>query len=319
MQGRLDKAFVDVLPIGPRFLDTMHIPLLLGRALEPSDFDPPSTATPPTSSSSGESSQSGSPNGAPSMPVVVNEAFVRTYCGKQNPLAIRMNEGGRSSRNTGISDGKAWSRAWQVVGVVADTKYAKLREPDPPVVYLPLYGGGARFEIRTQLSPDSLVSAFRKVVAQHDPDLPLLDITTQTQTIAKQTSQERLIARLSSFFALLALMLACTGLYGLLFYDVTMRTREIGIRMALGAQRADVIRPVIGQGLMSTLLGLGVGIISALGLTQLLSSLLFGLKPTDPLTFVLVSGILTAVALFASYIPARRAMRVDPILALRYE
>ena len=319
IQGHPDKAFVDLLPISPRFLDTMHIPLLLGRGLEPSDFDPASTSTPAIGSSPVESSQPGESSAAPSMPVLVNQAFVRTYCGKQNPLAIRMNEGGTSSAKTGISDGKAWSRAWQVVGVVADTKYARLREPDPPIVYLPLHGGGARFEIRTALPPDSLVPAFREVVAQHDPDLPLLDITTQTQTIEKQTSQERLIARLSSFFALLALLLACTGLYGLLFYDVTMRSREIGIRMTLGAQRADVIWRVIGQGLRSALLGLGVGIIAALGLTRLLSSLLFGLSPADPVTFISVSLILSSVATLASYIPAWRAMKVDPMVALRYE
>ena len=142
---------------------------------------------------------------------------------------------------------------------------------------------------------------------------------TQSEQIDRLLFQERLIARLSTFFGLLALVLACVGLYGLLSYEVSRRTREIGIRMALGAQESDVLRLVVKQGFALALVGAAVGIGAALGVTRYLTSMLYGVRPNDPLTIAIVAVLLWLVALAACYIPARRATRVDPLVALRYE
>lgn len=157
------------------------------------------------------------------------------------------------------------------------------------------------------------------MVVQLDGNLPVDRIKTETQQIEAQLITERLIARLSTFFGMLALLLSCIGLYGLLAYEVARRTREIGIRMALGAKSINVMRLVIGQALALTLAGAAIGIGAALAVTRFLNSLLYGVKPADPVTFIAVAFVLAAVALLACYIPARRAMKVDPMVALRYE
>jgi ABC-type antimicrobial peptide transport system permease subunit len=152
-----------------------------------------------------------------------------------------------------------------------------------------------------------------------DVNLPVFGVRTQTQTIDRLLIGQRLVARLSSLFGLLGLLLACIGLYGLLSYEVARRTREIGIRAALGAQRRDVLQLVIRQGLVLIVVGLVVGVMAAYGATRFLQSLLFGVRATDPWTFGAVCGLLVFVGVFACYIPARRATRVDPMVALRYE
>jgi len=152
-----------------------------------------------------------------------------------------------------------------------------------------------------------------------DKDEPMAKIRTMDQLVANSVASSRFMMFLLSAFAGLALVLACIGIYGVMAYSVAQRTSEIGIRMALGAQKNDVLRMVIGQGVRLTLPGTVMGIAGAIALTRFLSSLLYGVKPTDPLTFVAVSLLLTAVALLACYIPARRAMRVDPVVALKYE
>jgi putative ABC transport system permease protein len=149
--------------------------------------------------------------------------------------------------------------------------------------------------------------------------MPIADVRTQTQQIAGTLMQERLLERLSSFFGGIAILLACVGLYGLISYSANQRTHEIGIRRALGAQRRDVLRMVVGQGLKLALLGLASGGSGALALTRCLSSELYGVKPNDPTTFGTVSVLVLAVTLLASYLPARRATKVDPMVALRYE
>jgi ABC-type antimicrobial peptide transport system permease subunit len=149
--------------------------------------------------------------------------------------------------------------------------------------------------------------------------LPIFDLLTQTEQVEQMLFQERLMTRLSSFFGLLALVLACIGLYGLLAYDVARSTREIGIRLALGAQRRDVVGFVVGQGIWLALLGAATGVAVALGVTRFMDSTFFGVSPTDPVTFVAIPALLAVVAALASYIPARRAMRVDPMVALRHE
>jgi ABC-type antimicrobial peptide transport system permease subunit len=156
-------------------------------------------------------------------------------------------------------------------------------------------------------------------VSQLDNNLPLYSMKTESEQIERSLFQERLIARLSSFFGALSLLLACVGLYGLLSYEVTQRTREIGIRMALGARPPDVLRIVVRQGVGLSAVGAIIGILVALGATRYLASLLYGVRPFDPPTFLAVALLLSLVALAACYIPARRASRVDPLVALRYE
>jgi ABC-type antimicrobial peptide transport system permease subunit len=205
------------------------------------------------------------------------------------------------------------------VGIVGDAKYDNLRKSVEPTAYVPLQGGAAYFAIRTSTQAEALIPTVRQVVASFDDNLPLFDVKTQTETIDRSLFNERLVARLSSLFGLLALILACVGLYGLLSYEVAHRTREIGIRTALGAQRREIFRLVLRQGLTLTIFGAIVGITAAIGVTRYLGSLLYGVAATDPLTFVTIACTLVAVALLAGYIPSRRAMRVDPMVALRYE
>jgi ABC-type antimicrobial peptide transport system permease subunit len=157
------------------------------------------------------------------------------------------------------------------------------------------------------------------MVQEADSRLPIFDVKTLTEQVDDSLVQERLVASLSTLFGMLALLLTCVGLYGLVAYSVARRTHEIGIRMALGAERVNVLKLVVGEGLDLTLVGVGLGIAGALVLTRFLSSLLYGVNPADPLTFVVVPLILVVVAVTASYIPARRATRVDPMVALRYE
>jgi ABC-type antimicrobial peptide transport system permease subunit len=159
----------------------------------------------------------------------------------------------------------------------------------------------------------------RAAITRFDPNLLITDMKTQMEQIDQNIYQERLIANLSSLFALLALIVACVGIYGLLSYQVSRRTHEIGVRLALGAQRGDVLRLVIRRGAILAVLGAVIGIAAALAVTRYLQSFLFGVKPSDPLTIIAVAFGLIAVALLASYIPARRAMKTDPMVALRYE
>jgi ABC-type antimicrobial peptide transport system permease subunit len=205
-----------------------------------------------------------------------------------------------------------------IVGVVRDAKYADLRREVHPTMYVPS-GDAGTFELRTAGDPESLVRAVRNVVRQAGPDLPIVDIETQTQQIDTMLFQERLIARLASLFGLLSLLLASIGLYGLLAYEVTNATREIGIRVALGAPLAEVLRGVVRHGVVLTAIGAAVGIAASLAVTRLLGSMLFGVKPSDPVTLIGVSCLLLTVALAACYFPARRATRVDPLVALRHE
>jgi ABC-type antimicrobial peptide transport system permease subunit len=187
------------------------------------------------------------------------------------------------------------------------------------MMYTPQSAGGASFELRTAADPQAILPAIREVVAQVNTNLPLFDVKTESQQIDRLLFQERLVARLSGFFGLLALVLASVGLYGLLSYEVSRRTREIGIRVALGAQAGSVLKLVLRQGIVLVVVGAAVGIGVALGVTRYLSSMLYDVHANDPLTIIAVAVLLTLVALVACYIPARRATRVDPLVALRYE
>jgi predicted permease len=275
----------------------MQIPFLAGRNFTSSDYEivanKATAAKVPT-------------------PVVVDQAFVNKYLGKENPLGKRFGESAGDENDSA-------SAGYEIVGVVRDTKYSDLRREIKPTMYTPQSGGGAAFEIRTAGDPQALVPIIRNTVAQIDPNLPLRDVTTESQQIDRLLFQERLVARLSGFFGLLALVLACIGLYGLLAYEVVRRTREIGIRTALGAQEADVLRLVVRQGLALTLVGAVIGIGAALGVTRYLKSMLYDVHANDPVTMVVVGLLLVLVALAACFIPARRAANVDPVVALRCE
>jgi predicted permease len=289
----------DALPVGPNFFETLHIPFLAGRGFNASDFKL-------SASNSG-----GTPTSAPT-PVIVNQAFVEKYLGKENPLGKQFGE------SAGGANGPA-SPGYEIIGVVRDAKYNSLRREIHAMMYQPQSFGGASFELRTAADPQAILPAIREVVAQVNANLPLFDVKTESEQIDRLLFQERLVARLSGFFALLALVLACVGLYGLLSYEVSRRTREIGIRMALGAHPGSVLKLVLRQGIVLAIVGAAVGIAVALGVTRYLTSMLYDVQSNDPLTMIAVALLLTLVAVAACYIPARRAMRVDPLVALRYE
>jgi predicted permease len=281
------QHMTDGLAVGPKFFETLRIPLLAGRTFIPEDF-----LWAPDSKWN---------------PIVINMAFARSFFKDQNPLGRRLNDmGGHGT-------------SYEIVGVVGDTKYQTLRSKIAPTLYVPQPGGGATFQVRTAADPATIISAVRSIVSRLDNNLPLFSIKTQSEQIEGSLFQERLIARLSSLFGGLSLLLACMGLYGLLSYEVTRRTREIGVRMALGAKPPDILRFIVGQGVGLSVVGTILGILGALGATRYLASLLYGVRPVDPFTFVIVAVLLGLVALVACYIPARRASHVDPMVALRHE
>ncbi|HET9177600.1 MAG TPA: ABC transporter permease [Terriglobia bacterium] len=209
-----------------------------------------------------------------------------------------------------------------VVGVVGNTRHEGLSQDTEAEFYVPYLQSpddSMQLAVRTTAEPDSIVSAVRAQVRDIDPDQPLYHVAALQQVLSESLAPRRFNLLLLGIFALIALALATVGIYGVMAFSVTQRTHEIGIRMALGAQKGQVLRMVIGHGLKLAVIGIAVGIAGALALTRFLTSLLYGVKPTDPLTFVAVSMILIAVALAACYIPARRAAKVDPMVALRYE
>jgi predicted permease len=209
-----------------------------------------------------------------------------------------------------------------VIGVVQDAKYMALKERAWPAAYLP-YSQDAGylwdFEVRFSGDAGSTVAAVRQAIREIDPRLPVSSVGTLAEQVDHSVVDQRLTAQLSSFFSLVAVFLACIGIYGLMSYAVLHRTNEIGIRVALGAQQSQVLTLILRQGLMLAIAGVAIGTALALGLTRFLSSQLFGVQPFDPATFVSVAVLLLLIALAACYLPARRATRVDPIVALRYE
>ena len=286
-----DKS-VAVMPAGPDFFATMKIPLLRGR-----DFNERDTEQAPKVA-------------------VVNEAFVKRFLSGRDPLGQRI---GFDSETSG--------QEMEIVGIARDAKYGSLRDQSPATVYRP-YAQESEipylyFELRTHGDPLALIPAVRDTVASVDRKVPLFDIQTETQEIDDALLRERLFAKLSGFFGLVALSLSCIGLYGILSYSVTRRTSEIGIRMALGAQRGDVLCMVLRETLFLVLAGVAIGIPASLAATRyaasFISDVLFGVKANDLSTIGVSTAVLVVVTLFASYLPARRAMRVDPMVALRHE
>ncbi|MGB6482598.1 MAG: ABC transporter permease [Candidatus Acidiferrales bacterium] len=323
----------DYLPVGADFFATMHMRLLAGRNFTSADFagaevaqeNETARAAAAVAKEAGTASPSAATAGASAtppasavneapVPVIVNKTFVQKYFPKVNPLGQHFGE-----READPEKGDWASPGWAIVGVVSDAKYQDLRSEIDPTMYVPSSGGNTSFALRTRTNTAAMTAAIRNVVSQMDSNLPVFDVHTETQLIDQLVFQERLIAQLSGFFGVLALVLACIGLYGLLSYEVSRRTREIGIRMALGAQQRDVLRLVVGQGIALAIVGAAVGIGVALGVTRYLKSMLYNVHVSDPATIISVVILLTLVALAACYIPARRATRVDPMVALRYE
>jgi predicted permease len=278
----------DVNEVGPGYFTTMRIPILLGREFTPADR-----------------------LGAPKVGVI-NETMARKYFGMNNALGRKFAFGGRSK----VTD-------IEIVGVVKDQKSTTMREEIPRFVYVPVLQrenpSQITFYARTDIDPSQIGTALRREVQRVDANMPVTELKSMEVQVSESLSVERLVAILSAFFGLLATMLAAIGLYAVMAYTVARRTREIGVRIALGAQRSSVLWLVLKEVALLAAIGVLIGLPAAIGLGRLVQSQLFGLEPADPITLILATSTLVAVAFFAGYVPASRATRIDPIVALRYE
>jgi putative ABC transport system permease protein len=274
--------------VSPGYFHVMRIPLLRGRFFSEQD--------------------------SPSNPkvAIISETQARRFFPNQDPIGRQMRFGFPPNGNV----------TREIVGVVGDVRDVSLSQKPGPMMYVPfaqapLYGG--EVVVRTSLSTSSVAAAIRQAVHSIDKDLPVTDVGFFPDTLGQSVSRERFRTFLLGSFSGIALVLAAVGIFGVISYSASQRTHEIGIRMALGAQRRDVLHLILGQGAKLALLGLGIGVVLALLLTRLIASLLYSVSATDPLTFGAVAIVLLDVAVTACYIPARRAMRVDPMVALRYQ
>jgi len=277
--------------ITPGFFETLKVPLVRGRFFDSRDKeDAPLVA-------------------------IINQKAAKGFWPNQDPIGKRLKLGSQSSNTPWL----------QVVGVTADTKQTALNDAPREEIYCPYLQSKESWEwvrflvVRTSGDPLQVQGELRGLVEGIDPQEPLNHVMTLSEIVNHEMSQTAMQATLLSGLAGLALIMACVGIYGVMAYLVTQRTQEIGVRIALGAQSRSILSLVLGHGTKLTMAGITTGLLAAFLLTRLLSSLLFGVSPIDALTFVTVSTILTVVALLASYIPARRATKVDPIIALRHE
>jgi len=274
--------------ISPDYFAAMGIPILKGRDFDERDTREAQKVT------------------------IIDERLAREYWPKEDPIGKRIRFGPPE-------DNEPWHT---IVGVVREVKHDRLDASTRMSVYLPFAQmpiGGSSLAIRSAGRPENITGAVRAQLRELDPDLPLTQVRPMTEVVARSVWQPRLYTALFGVFAAVALILATVGIYGVMSYAVTQRTREIGLRMALGAERKDVLKLVVGHGVVITAIGIGAGLAAAVGLTRLMSSLLFGVTTTDPITFAAVSVVLAGVALGACFVPAMRAARVDPMVALRYE
>ncbi len=278
---------INRLVVSPTFFATMEMPLKTGRALTDRD-----TATAPKVT-------------------VINEAAVQKYFPNENPIGQRIGSSVETSSQI------------EIVGVLRDAKYASVRESPPPTMYIPQAQnnrpGQVVFQVRTASEPAAFVGTIREAVRQADADVPLMDLMTQVDQVEKRLAQERVLAQAYAMFGGLALLIASIGIFGLMSYNVSRRTNEIGVRMALGAQTSDVLRLVLVESMILVVIGAAIGLATSLAAGRLVASMLFGLAPTDAVTIAVAMAAMLAVAALAGYLPARRAARVDPLVALRYE
>jgi predicted permease len=290
IQGRAyapgQRESISLLLVSPTFFETMEMPLVSGRGFTPRD----SAETPRVA--------------------ILNEAAARQYFPSESPIGRRI---GSTPEESG---------SVEIVGVVRDAKYTSVREAAPPTRYSPFLQsvpGSASYELRTAGDPLAMVSAVREAVREVDPNLPLTNVATQVDQIDDLLRQERVFAQTYSLFGGLAMLVASVGLFGLMSYSVTRRTHEMGIRMALGAERQDVLRLIMRESMILVAAGAAIGLAAALAASRLVSNLLFGLEPADPMTMIAAMSVLIVVSALAGYVPARRASRVDPMVALRPE
>ncbi|MGB6199690.1 MAG: ABC transporter permease [Candidatus Acidiferrales bacterium] len=280
---------VEYVWIGPNYLSTMGVPLIAGR-----EFTEADTAT-------------------KQKVIIINEKLAQRFFAGRNPIGLHIAQGA----------GNNISPDMEIVGVVADSKWDGPRDTISPFLYRPYAQnsslGDLTFYIRTERDPAQIAATLRATIARLDPNLPVNNMRTLPEQVSRSIFNDKLLAMLSVSLALLAASLAALGLYGVLAYVVARRTREIGIRMALGGQRVDILRLIVGQGVRLTMIGGTIGLVAAFSATRWIASMLYGVTPRDPLTFVAVAALLAGVSAAACYIPARRATRVDPMVALRYE
>jgi predicted permease len=289
--GKLRDSDTKMHSVRENFFNTMEIPLLMGRGLTEQD------------------------DGRAPRVAVVNQAFVKAHFPNENPIGKRF----------GLDPAKP--NDIEIVGVARDAKYTSQRDRVQPTIYQSWRQvlrrmTFATFEVRTAGDPAASIAGIRQAMREVDSNLPLSDVRTQVQQADDTLSMERMFAKLLTLFGLIAQQLSAIGLYGVMAYVVSQRTHEIGIRMALGADRRKVLMMVVRQGMVLTVIGIAIGLIAAYVLTKYLESLtsmLFGVEPRDPWTFTAIGVLLAVVALVACLVPARRATKVDPLRALRYE
>jgi predicted permease len=284
---RETRAMADKRIVSSQFFRAMHIPVIHGRPFSPGDIA-----------------------GAPPV-AIINQALARKFFPNENPIGKRIDF---------MWDTEGWQ---EIVGVVGDVKEEALNVPPAPAIYVPFLQRPASamtvFLRAKSDDPAALTAAARTVVLGMDSQQPLSNVRTLEDVVSLSVADRRLTLGLMSAFALLALVLSGIGVYGVVSYSVAQRTNEIGVRLALGAQPRDILHLVVGGGLRSVLAGVGIGLAASLGLTRLMASLLYNVSPADPLTYAAVSVLLIGIALAACFVPARRATRVDPMVALRYE
>jgi predicted permease len=274
----LAELETDIMNVGPRYFETLKIPLLAGRSITVEDCRKDFQA------------------------VWVNHAFVKKYLDGANAVGLHI-----------LQDDKSI----EIMGVVGDVKYESVKAKFEPTIYPAMAGGDFFFQIRTTAKPESLQNAATKLVAEVAPNLPVQSMSTLQEGIDGDLSAENSMARLSTGFGFLALLLAAIGIYGVLAYSVARRTGEIAIRMSLGAMPGNILGLILKEGLRPTLIGAAVGLLAAWGLTRFVQKFLYEVKPLDAPTFAIATVVLLSIATLACVIPARRATRVDPMVALR--